>query len=67
MTRRQKQLVRVYALNRERLAGSDVTKVRFLPTGDVRAYCSDGYTYLVDPPDVLLAEAEAAYMADQPR
>jgi hypothetical protein len=37
--------------------GNDVARVRLLPSGDARAYCADGYTYLIDPIDVLLAEA----------
>ena len=57
MTRREKRLIRSYALERERLTGYDVTKVRLLSTGDARAYCTDGYTYLIDPIDVLYAEA----------
>jgi hypothetical protein len=57
MTRRQKELVRAYALARERRKGEAIIKVRLLSTGDARAYCADGYSYLIDPISVLLAEA----------
>jgi hypothetical protein len=58
LTRNQKRLIRTYALDRERLHGNDVIRVRLLSSGDARAYCADGYTYLIDPIPVLLAEAE---------
>jgi hypothetical protein len=45
-TRTQKNLMRDYALQEERAKGENVERVRFLPSGDVRAYCKDGYTYL---------------------
>jgi hypothetical protein len=57
LTRDQKRLIRTYALDRERLTGYDVIRVRLLSSGDARAYCADGYTYLIDPIDILLAEA----------
>jgi hypothetical protein len=59
MTRKQKRLVRDYALSRERATGNDVVKVRLFSCGDVRAYCSDGYTYWVAPTTVLLTEAQS--------
>jgi hypothetical protein len=40
MARRQKQLVRTYALTRERLEGNVVVKVRLLSSGDALAYCA---------------------------
>jgi hypothetical protein len=50
-----------YALDRERLNDNNVTKVRlFYESGAARAYCADGYTYLIDPIAVLLKEAERA-------
>jgi hypothetical protein len=57
MTRAEKRLVRTYAIDRERRNGSAVAKVRLLSSGDARAYCDDGYTYLIDPISLLLAEA----------
>jgi hypothetical protein len=58
MTRAEKRLVRTYARDRERLKGEDVVRVRLL-SGDARAYCADGYTYLIDPVAVLLAEVQS--------
>jgi hypothetical protein len=58
LTRQQKRLIRTYALDRERLQGNDVTKVRLLSSGDARAYCADGDSYLIDPIAVLLEEAQ---------
>ena len=61
MTRRQRDLVRAYALARERRKHEDIIKVRLLLSdGDARAYCADGYSYLIDPISVLLTEATSA-------
>ena len=60
MTRRQRELVRAYALARKRRKGEDIIKVRLLSTGDARAYCADGYSYLIDPISELLTEATSA-------
>ena len=57
-TRAQKNLMRAYALHRERT--NEVVRVRFLPSGDVRAYCADGYSYLIAPTAELLKEARSA-------
>jgi hypothetical protein len=54
-TRTQKHLMRNYALYRERANG--IVAVRFLPSGDARAYCEDGETYLIAPTAELLKEA----------
>jgi hypothetical protein len=61
MTRSQKTFIRAYAVWRERRKGSDVREVRLLMSGDVRAYCADGCTYLVDPISVLWAECATGY------
>jgi hypothetical protein len=49
-------LFATHALARERSKGNAVAKVRLLSSGEARAYCPDGYSYLFDPIAVLLAE-----------
>jgi hypothetical protein len=56
-TRTEKRLIRAYAVKRERAEGEDVSKVRLLSCGDVRAYCEDRHTFLVAPTAALFAEA----------
>jgi hypothetical protein len=56
-TRAQKNLIRAYTIKRERARHEDITQVRLLASGDVRAYCKDGCTYLVAPTAELFAEA----------
>jgi hypothetical protein len=60
LTRTQKDYIRAYVIERERNQGFKVTRIRFLSDGDVRAYCEDGYTYLVAPTAVLIEEAFSA-------
>ena len=59
LTRLEKDVIRGYALHRERAAGNPVLKVRLLlKEGDARAYCDDGSTYLIAPISVLFAEVK---------
>jgi hypothetical protein len=48
-----------YALQQERAKGEEIVGVRFLPCGDVRAYCESGHTYLIAPTAVLLKAARS--------
>jgi hypothetical protein len=60
-TRADKNLMRAYALQQERAKGvKNIISVRFLHSGDVRAYCADGYTYLIAPTRELFKEARTA-------
>jgi hypothetical protein len=56
-TRAQNKLMRDYALQHERAKGEDIIGVRFLPCGDVRAYCENGQRYLIAPTAALLKAA----------
>jgi hypothetical protein len=60
-TRAEKNLIRAYALDRERATGKGVVKVRLLNSGDARAYCKDGHTYLIAPAAALFAEARRTF------
>lgn len=60
LTRVEKDLIRTFALKQERAKHPEVVKVRLMPCGDVRAYCSDGYQYWVAPTADLLQEAREA-------
>src|SRR5262249_20701298 len=60
LTRAEKKLVRDYALQRECAKGENIVRVRLLASGDVRAYCKDGSTYLIAPTTELFAEAREA-------
>jgi hypothetical protein len=59
-TRADKKLMRAYALKWERAKGENVVRVRFLQSGDVRAYCEDGHTYLIAPASELFKDARSA-------
>ena len=58
MTRRERDLIRTYALRREKHAGNELDKVR-LYDGDAVAYLNGRYAYLFDPITILSAELEA--------
>ena len=66
-TRGQKNQMRAYALRQERAKGENVVKVRFLPSGHVRAYCKDEHTYLIAPAAALFKEARSAALLNWPK